>query len=105
MKNILMMLGLLAASTTPLLASAHTDVRVGFNVGPPMVSYRVPAYYDHGNVIVTRPYCPPRRVVYESYYSPRPVIVYRDRSGSRGWHGRDHEGWHEHGRGRWHDDD
>ena len=107
MKKILMILGLLAASAAPLAASAHTDVRVGFNVGPPMVSYRVPAYYDYGNVVVTRPYCPPHRVVYESYYDDeydRPGIVYRDRGWSRGRRGHDHDEWREHGRGRWHDD-
>lgn len=99
MKKILMMLGLAAASAVPLAASAHTDVHLGLNVDVPVYSYRVPAYYDYGAVI-ERPYCPPRAVVYESYYGrpyyradyERPVIVYRERGGSHGWH--DHGRWH-----------
>lgn len=100
MKKILMMLGLVTASAAPLAASAHTDVRIGLNVGVPIVSYRVPAYYDYGTV-VERPYCPPRPVVYESYYGQpyyrvnyeRPVIVYRDHDSYR-----DHD---EHERHEW----
>lgn len=108
MKKILMMFGLLVTSAAPLSAFAHTDVRIGLNVGAPMVSYRVPAYYDYGNVVVTLPYCPPHRVVYESYYDDyRPVIVYRDRGWSRGWHGHDRDEWrgHERGHRRGHDND
>lgn len=101
MKKILMLLGLMTIGAAPLAASAHTDVRVGINLGAPTYSYRVPAYYDYGRVETVRDYCPPRRVVYDRYDDAwpyarveyrEPVIVYRD-------HGRRH-GWREHG--HWH---
>lgn len=103
MKKILMMLGLLTLGAAPLAASAHTDVRVGFNIG-------APAYYDYNRVVVSRPYCPPHRVVYETYDDSdyydnyRPVTVYRERSWGPGWN-RD---WRERGHDRRHghgDDD
>jgi hypothetical protein len=103
MKKILMMLGLLTLGAAPLAASAHTDVRVGFNIGVPVVSYARPVYYDYDRVVVSRPYYPPNRVVYETYddgyYSGgyRPVVVYRERGWDRGWRG--------HGRRRGHDHD
>ena len=110
MKKLLVSVGLLLASAVPLAASAHTDVRVGFNIGAPVVSYGRPVYNDR--VVVSRPYCPPRRVVYETYNdgyyydSYRPVVVYRERSWGPGWdrgwreHDHDRGEWREHG--RWH---
>lgn len=103
MKKLLMLLGLATISAMPLAASAHTDVRIGVALGAPTYSYRVPAYYDHGRV-VQRPYCPPRRVVYESYHARpyshvnygRPVIVYRNHAGDS------HHWRHERGEGHWH---
>ena len=111
MKKFLMVLGLLMIGAVPLAASAHTDVHVGFNVGVPVVSYGRPAYYDYDRVVVSRPYCPPHRVVYETYddgdyYDYRPVAVYRERGWGpgrdRGWREHDHDSdeWREHG--RWH---
>ena len=106
MKKGLMLLGLVTASVVPLAASAHTDVRVGVNLGAPIVSYRVPAYNDYGTV----DYCPPRRVVYESYYEEPyyrvnyawPVIVYRDHDGYRDHDEHERHEWREErGHGHW----
>ncbi len=98
MKKLMAAVGVLLASALPLAASAHTDVRVGFNIGVPVVSYGRPAYYDYDRVVVSRPYCPPHRVVYETYNDGyyydryRPVVVYRERGWDRGW--REHGRWH-----------
>ncbi len=72
-----------------------------------MYSYRVPAYYDY-RTVVERTYCPPRPLVYESYYERpyygygRPVSIYREHGWSRDWDDDDRHEWREHGHGRWH---
>lgn len=101
MKKILLLLGLIATGPAPLAASAHTDVRVGIDLGAPRYAYRVPAYYDYGTVVTTRPYCPPHRVIYEDYddYRPYtrveyrdPVVIYRAPGHWHRWH--EHDRWH-----------
>lgn len=105
--------GLAILAALPAIASAHTRVFVGVNLGglfdpapivyapsPPVV-YTTPAYY------------PPPRTYYEpapAYYAPRIYYAPRDyRYDRRGW--RDHDEWHDHDRGgrghgrHWRDDD
>lgn len=95
----------------PVVASAHTHVFLGINLGgwvapPPVEVYTPPTYYappPPPPVYYTRPAYSAPRVIYSE---PETVYYYhRDRDWDRHWHRgwRDHDdhgwhrGWHRHG--------